>query len=199
MNPWVIKITTKVPLLILENQSPKRLFFFKILFICFQRVREGEREGEKYQCAVASHTPPTGDLACNPGMCPDWESNQRPFGSQPTLNPLSHTSQGSLQILDGNSRSIFPCIVTLLVNHTLNLICTYIIKITVIAIRRSFFQSFFQRFYCLVVKGNVKSKLFKVGNLIIRACRSDNFAALSGEKMETIYKSQAQTNPTLRA
>ena len=26
--------------------------------------------------------PLTGDPACNPGMCPDWESNQRPFGSQ---------------------------------------------------------------------------------------------------------------------
>ena len=25
---------------------------------------------------------PTGDLACNPGTCPDWESNQWPFGSQ---------------------------------------------------------------------------------------------------------------------
>ena len=23
-----------------------------------------------------------GDLAHNPGMCPDWEWNQRPFGSQ---------------------------------------------------------------------------------------------------------------------
>ena len=26
--------------------------------------------------------PPTGDLACNPGMCPDRDSNQQPFGSQ---------------------------------------------------------------------------------------------------------------------
>ena len=26
--------------------------------------------------------PPTGDMAHNPGMCPDWESNQRLFGSQ---------------------------------------------------------------------------------------------------------------------
>ena len=26
--------------------------------------------------------PPTGDLAHNPGMCPDWELNQRPFGLQ---------------------------------------------------------------------------------------------------------------------
>ena len=43
---------------------------------------EGEREGQKHQCVVASHTPPTGDIACNPGMCPHWELNWRPFGSQ---------------------------------------------------------------------------------------------------------------------
>ena len=35
-----------------------------------------EEEGEKHQCVVASCTPPAGDLACNPGMCPDWELNQ---------------------------------------------------------------------------------------------------------------------------
>ena len=29
-----------------------------------------------------SHDPPTGDLICNPGMCPDGESNWQPFGSQ---------------------------------------------------------------------------------------------------------------------
>ena len=31
--------------------------------------------------------PPAGDLAYNPGMCPDWESNLRPFisaGAQST-------------------------------------------------------------------------------------------------------------------
>ena len=39
------------------------------LFIFRQRGREEGREGEKHQCVVASHTPPTGDLACNPGMC----------------------------------------------------------------------------------------------------------------------------------
>ena len=26
--------------------------------------------------------PPMGDLAHKPGMCPDWESNWQPFGSQ---------------------------------------------------------------------------------------------------------------------
>ena len=34
-----------------------------------------EREGEKDHCVVASRVTPTGDLACNPGMCPDWESH----------------------------------------------------------------------------------------------------------------------------
>ena len=32
--------------------------------------------------SVASHLPSTGDLADNPGMYPDWESNQLCIGSQ---------------------------------------------------------------------------------------------------------------------
>ena len=59
-----------------------------------ERGREGEREGEKQQCVGASYTPSTLDQACNPGTCPDWESNQQPFSFQPALSPLSHTSQG---------------------------------------------------------------------------------------------------------
>ena len=57
------------------------------LFIFRERGREGEREGEKHQCVVASCVPSTGDLASNPGMCPDWESNLRPFGSQASAQP----------------------------------------------------------------------------------------------------------------
>ena len=46
--------------------------FFKYLFLIFRdRGREGEREGEKHQCVVASHAPLTGGLAHKPGMCPD--------------------------------------------------------------------------------------------------------------------------------
>ena len=53
------------------------VFFLRFLFIYLflEREREGEREGEK-QCVVASHVPPTGDMAHNPGMCPDWELNR---------------------------------------------------------------------------------------------------------------------------
>ena len=49
------------------------LFLIFYLFIFRERGREGEREGEKHQWMVASNTPPTGDLACNPGLCPGFE------------------------------------------------------------------------------------------------------------------------------
>ena len=47
----------------------------KILFIFRQRGRGEEREGEKHQCVCAFCVPPTGDLVCNPGLCPEWELN----------------------------------------------------------------------------------------------------------------------------
>ncbi|KAF6125171.1 hypothetical protein HJG60_009696 [Phyllostomus discolor] len=56
-------------------------FFFNILFTYFQGEGKGERR-EKHPCVVASLMPSTGDLAHNPGMCPDWDSNQQTFGSQ---------------------------------------------------------------------------------------------------------------------
>ena len=56
--------------------------FFKD-FIYFQIEGNGERKKErnidvrkKHQFVVASHTLPTVDLAHNPGMHPDWESNR---------------------------------------------------------------------------------------------------------------------------
>ena len=49
-------------------------FYIHIIFLARGEGREKERE--KHQCVVASCAPPTGDLAYNAGMCPDWESNQ---------------------------------------------------------------------------------------------------------------------------
>ena len=58
-----------------------KIYIFKDFIYLFLEKREG-REGEKHQRVVASRAPPTGDLACNPGMCPDQVSNLRPLGSQ---------------------------------------------------------------------------------------------------------------------
>ena len=58
------------------------LLNFIYLFIFREIGREGEREGETHQCVISSPAPPTGDLAHNPGMYPDWELNDQPFGSQ---------------------------------------------------------------------------------------------------------------------
>ena len=47
-------------------------FFFKIFIYLLLERGEGERgrEGEKHQCVVASHAPPTGGLAHNPVTYP---------------------------------------------------------------------------------------------------------------------------------
>ena len=55
-------------------------YFF--LRFCLFSEKGREKEGKKHQCVVASHAPPMGDLACNPGMCPNRELNQRAFGWQ---------------------------------------------------------------------------------------------------------------------
>ena len=56
----------------------KRFYLFNFR----ERGREGEREGEKHQCVVASHTPPNWGPGPQPRHVPCWELNQRPFGSQ---------------------------------------------------------------------------------------------------------------------
>ena len=77
--------------------------FFKkkrFLFIFRERGREREREEEKHQCVVASHVPPTGDLACNPGLGIELVTPWCLVDPlRPTLNPLSNTSQGLLYFL----------------------------------------------------------------------------------------------------
>ncbi|KAF6125340.1 hypothetical protein HJG60_009839 [Phyllostomus discolor] len=62
----------------LEHFHTCLLLFFKVfyLFISTEREREGNIS------VWLTVTPPTGDLAHNPGICPDWESNRRPFRLQ---------------------------------------------------------------------------------------------------------------------
>ena len=69
------------------------------LFIFSQRGMEVEREAEKHQCVVAFRAPPSGDLAHNPGKCPDWESNWRPFSSQASTQPTEPHQSGINSII----------------------------------------------------------------------------------------------------
>ena len=48
-------------------------FFFKEFILFLERGKGEEREGEKHQYVVGSQAPPTGDIVCNPGMCPYWD------------------------------------------------------------------------------------------------------------------------------
>ena len=63
------------------------------IFIFREMGKEGEREGEKHPCVVASHAPTTRDLVHNPGMCPDRESSGNPLVRRSALSLLNHTSQ----------------------------------------------------------------------------------------------------------
>ena len=64
-------------------------FFLRFYLHIF---REGK--GRKQQCVVASQAPPTGDLAHNPGMCPDWEWNPRHPGSQANTQSMEPHQPG---------------------------------------------------------------------------------------------------------
>ena len=54
--------------------------FFKIYL--FIDIRGGRKRGRETSICCCLTCTPTGDLAHNPGLCPDWESNWRTFGSQ---------------------------------------------------------------------------------------------------------------------
>ena len=70
--------------------------FFKIfIYLFLERWKGKDKEKDRnINVWLPLACPLLGNLACHPGVCPDWESNLRPFGSQPTLSPLSYTSQG---------------------------------------------------------------------------------------------------------
>ena len=58
-------------------------FFFNFTYLFLEREDRKEQERERNtNVGLPLMRPPTGDLAHNPGIFPDWESNWQPFGSQ---------------------------------------------------------------------------------------------------------------------
>ena len=57
------------------------VFLFLKIYLFLDRVERRKRRRETSMCGCLPRTP-TGDMALNPGMYPDWELNRQPFGSQ---------------------------------------------------------------------------------------------------------------------
>ena len=108
------------------------LFVFRFyLFIFREKGREGEREGEKHQCVVASHVAPTGNLAYNPGMCPDWNQTGNPLVHRPTQSTGPH-QPGLIMVL------IF---ITLMTNNAEHLFM-HLLVIYIFSLEKFLFKSF---------------------------------------------------------
>ena len=59
-------------------------------------------------CGCLSHAPYWGPgRAGNPGMCPDWESNQQPYGSQAGTQSTEPHQSGRGTVF--NLLGILPC------------------------------------------------------------------------------------------
>ena len=70
------------PFSFLLNPSTRLLYNGFYLFIFIEKGKEEEREGKKHQSVASPPPPPTGDMASNPGKCPDWELNRWSFSLQ---------------------------------------------------------------------------------------------------------------------
>ena len=59
-------------------------FFWKDFIYLFLERGEGRKKERGRETSVCGYLscPPTGDLAHNAGMCPEWELNLQPFGLQ---------------------------------------------------------------------------------------------------------------------
>ena len=69
-----IPIHTSIPTYTISSSKDYDCDFLMILFIFRETGREGERE-RNINVSLLLVCPSTGDMACNPGICPDWELN----------------------------------------------------------------------------------------------------------------------------
>ena len=99
------------------------------IYLFLDRGEGKEKEGEKRQCVVASHTPPLGIWPATHIRALTGNRTSDPFfAGWHSLNPLSHTSQGSPNylIIEGNKEK-FPA--TQVLKGTLHSILLTILQI----------------------------------------------------------------------
>ena len=73
-SPEAAKVPPGVDVVSITGPAGGRLGLHQVKSYLLLIFRERGREGEHHQL-VASSMPPTGDPACNPGLCPDQERN----------------------------------------------------------------------------------------------------------------------------
>ena len=80
----------------LLRDSESRIFclFLRFYLFIFREGGREEQEGEKRQCAVASHAPLLGTWPATQACALTGNRTSDLLVCRPVLNPLSHTSQG---------------------------------------------------------------------------------------------------------
>ena len=108
---WQLQAVAKLASSHIKIMKEKYLFvvlmnlvFFKDFIYLFLEREEGKEKERERNINVWPHT---GGLTCNPGMCPDWEVNLWPFGSQAhAQSPEPHQS-GHPSSFDLMSHNVF--------------------------------------------------------------------------------------------
>ena len=107
------------------------LFTFTHFIYFFQREGKGrtKRRRETSMCDCFQHAPYWGpNLAHNTSMCPDWELNQLPFGSQAGTQSTEPHQPGPIQCFNGErvfSQLLTRCRQTMCRPERLDLISHY--------------------------------------------------------------------------
>ena len=95
------------------GQTGQKSFFLDFIYL-FLEKGEGRKKGEKHRCVVASHAPPTGDLAHNPRHVP-WLGIKPPtfrFAGQHLIRWATSVRAGpcySVQTTDFQNQTSQPC------------------------------------------------------------------------------------------
>ena len=79
-------------------------FYKKILWVFLERGEGREKERE----SNIDWLSPTGDLAYQPGMCPDWKWNHQPFNAQASAQSTEPHQPGLFSVLIWERQASFP-------------------------------------------------------------------------------------------